>query len=634
MSKDLFYFGDPHVCWNSDKTQILDYTIQVSHRGLNEQKNISAPSLDILELKVKYQFYMEWYDKWEEVKSSQIKDYENTFDLEDMTLFKEGDVVSYFIDNLMLQLPSIDGTIDCNVLFKNIDGREGKDLLKAALIEIVNSRTLEAKQALNRIDNLLLQTSSVNDTVDWESLKKRDKFTEQPPLKPSPTQKLEYPSKPDKQCAEFTPWLTVWERIIKSKRARKIQEYEDKHTKAVSEWEEKKAEIEKQNNELDAAFKDELKKYESQLSEWEHGKREFLDEQTTFNNNIDRLKKLYWKQDAESVVVYCKMVLNNSEYPDSFPKNFELEYNSDSKILIIEYELPSLECFPKIQEVKYIASKNEIKEVHLPESKLKKMFDDAIYKITLRTMHEIFEADAANAIDAISFNGRINAINKATGNNETNCVLTIQAKKDEFSKINLSKVDPKTCFKSLKGIAASKLSSLTSVQPILQISRLDKRIVEGYAVANQIDNSTNIAVMDWQDFENLIREIFEKEFAVSGGEVKITQASRDGGVDAIAFDPDPIRGGKIVIQAKRYTNTVGVSAVRDLYGTLINEGATKGILVSTADYGPDAYEFAKGKPITLLNGSNLLYILERHGHHAKIDLREAKKILNERDKSL
>ncbi len=69
-----------------------------------------------------------------------------------------------------------------------------------------------------------------------------------------------------------------------------------------------------------------------------------------------------------------------------------------------------------------------------------------------------------------------------------------------------------------------------------------------------------------EDFENLIRELFEKVFSVNGGEVKITQASRDGGVDAIAFDPDPIRGGKIIIQAKRYTNTVGLSAVRDLYG--------------------------------------------------------------------
>ena len=138
--------------------------------------------------------------------------------------------------------------------------------------------------------------------------------------------------------------------------------------------------------------------------------------------------------------------------------------------------------------------------------------------------------------------------------------------------------------------------------------------------------------MDWQDFENLIREIFQKEFSVSGGEVKITQASRDGGVDAVAFDPDPIRGGKIVIQAKRYTNVVGVSAVRDLYGTTMNEGATKGILVTTSDFGPDAYEFIKGKPLTLISGSNLLHLLEKHGHKARIDLREAKKILSDREK--
>jgi restriction system protein len=101
-------------------------------------------------------------------------------------------------------------------------------------------------------------------------------------------------------------------------------------------------------------------------------------------------------------------------------------------------------------------------------------------------------------------------------------------------------------------------------------------------------------------------------------------------VDAVAFDPDPIHGGKIVIQAKRYTNTVGVAAVRELYGTLLNEGAMKGILVTTADYGPDAYQFAADKPLVLLNGGNLLSLLEKHGHKAKIDLQEAKQILGEK----
>ena len=88
-----------------------------------------------------------------------------------------------------------------------------------------------------------------------------------------------------------------------------------------------------------------------------------------------------------------------------------------------------------------------------------------------------------------------------------------------------------------------------------------------------------------------------------------------------------------MIQAKRYTNTVGVSSVRDLYGTVLNEGASKGILVTTADYGPDAYEFAKGKPLVLLSGANLLHLLEKHGHKAKIDLKEAKRILAEQEQA-
>ena len=68
--------------------------------------------------------------------------------------------------------------------------------------------------------------------------------------------------------------------------------------------------------------------------------------------------------------------------------------------------------------------------------------------------------------------------------------------------------------------------------------------------------------------------------------------------------------------------------MRDLYGTLMNEGANKGILVTTSDYGPDAYKFASDKPIQLLNGGNLLHLLEQYGHKARIDLQEAKNILN------
>lgn len=150
----------------------------------------------------------------------------------------------------------------------------------------------------------------------------------------------------------------------------------------------------------------------------------------------------------------------------------------------------------------------------------------------------------------------------------------------------------------------------------------DKRLIDSQSVVNDISSSTNLATMDWEDFEHLVREIFEKEFSKNGGEVKITHASRDGGVNAVAFDP--VRGGKIAIQVKRYNNTVSASAVGDLYGTVLNEGVTKGLLVTAADFSPDAYSFVKDKLLSLINGSNLLYLLEKHGIRARINIKEAK----------
>jgi restriction system protein len=46
---------------------------------------------------------------------------------------------------------------------------------------------------------------------------------------------------------------------------------------------------------------------------------------------------------------------------------------------------------------------------------------------------------------------------------------------------------------------------------------------------------------------------------------------------------------------------------------MINEGANKGILVSTSGCGSGAFDFVKNKPIELIDGGSLLYLLENHG---------------------
>ncbi len=64
-------------------------------------------------------------------------------------------------------------------------------------------------------------------------------------------------------------------------------------------------------------------------------------------------------------------------------------------------------------------------------------------------------------------------------------------------------------------------------------------------------------------------------FKEMGIEVMTTERSGDGGVDVRAMDPDPIRGGKLVIQVNRYRSTIPPARVRDLYGTMLHEGATR-----------------------------------------------------------
>jgi restriction system protein len=285
-------------------------------------------------------------------------------------------------------------------------------------------------------------------------------------------------------------------------------------------------------------------------------------------------------------------VLRRSQYPAWLPRECELDFNPDNACLIVEFRLPPRDSLPTLNKVDYVQSRGEFVEHHLAPTKLNEIYDSLLYQITIRTLYELFGADEGNVLRSVVFNGYVRDIDPANGQDREACILSVHASREAFQSLNLARIDPRSCFRSLKGVGSPKLHTVTPVAPIMKSSRFDKRFAAAYDVADALTEGFNLAAMDWEDFEQLIRELFAEEFASGGGEVKVTRASRDGGIDAVVFDPDPIRGGKIVIQAKRYTNTVDVSAVRDLYGSVHNEGANKGILVTTADYGPDAHEFA------------------------------------------
>ena len=484
--------------------------------------------------------------------------------------------------------------------------------------QLAEQQTKEAEEEISGLDTLLDVATKKDHRLDWSKLKDHTAYPTPRPREPGPI-----PTPVEPRIESFQPGLNWFSRLIPPISSKRKAEAQDRFRVTNAEWQLAMAKTEQTRMA-------QLQHYESELANWTNQKSVWLENQKNRNSAIDSKQDAYRRGEPTNIVDYCEMVLGASEYSHAFPSSFELDYIAETRVLVVDYSLPSTEALPKIKGYKYVATKNEVQPIAVTESWLNKTYDSVLYQIALRTLFELFQSDEAGALESVVFNGWVNSIDRANGKEVNACVITVQANKSEFLEINLAQVDPKACFKKLKGISASKLTALSPVRPILLLNREDKRFVPSHQVVDALDDSANLASMDWEEFEYLIRELFEKEFSSGGGEVKITQASRDGGVDAIVFDPDPIRGGKIVIQAKRYTNTVGVSAVRDLFGTIHNEGANKGILVTTADYGPDSYEFAKGKPITLLSGNELLFLLQKHGHKARIDLPEARRLAAEK----
>jgi restriction system protein len=86
----------------------------------------------------------------------------------------------------------------------------------------------------------------------------------------------------------------------------------------------------------------------------------------------------------------------------------------------------------------------------------------------------------------------------------------------------------------------------------------------------------------------------------------------DSGIDGIAAELSSEFSGKLLVQAKRYRHPVPVDSVRSLYGEVLHQGASKGILITTSTFGRSAYSFAINKPLELIDGANLLYLLSEY----------------------
>ncbi|MGV4982038.1 restriction endonuclease [Streptomyces sp. NRAIS4] len=317
------------------------------------------------------------------------------------------------------------------------------------------------------------------------------------------------------------------------------------------------------------------------------------------------------RRDPDAVVEYFSAALYASRaWPEDFPRQVAAAYDSAAGQLVLDWELPAYGVVPEVKSVRYMSGADQDKETPRPVSQRRALYREVLAQCVLLVLHELFSADELGALESVTLNGFVDGHDPTTGRRGHIYLATVMAPGSTFRDLHLAQVDAGSCLAdALRGQLSARPDQLTSVRPSRRPQDVGNRVV-----THGGEDEPDLYEMDPIAFEHLVADVFR----AMGMQAVTTQRSNDGGVDVDALDPTPIRGGKIVVQVKRYRHTVPPTAVRDLYGTVQDAGANKGVLVTTSKFGPGSHAFADGKPLELISGTELVDLLHRHGLRGRL----------------
>jgi restriction system protein len=128
----------------------------------------------------------------------------------------------------------------------------------------------------------------------------------------------------------------------------------------------------------------------------------------------------------------------------------------------------------------------------------------------------------------------------------------------------------------------------------------------GHRVGKLVDRQTSLQSLQnisWKEFEWMVAEAFRRQgYSVT----ESLNKGPDGGVDLVLHKD----GKKSLVQCKRWkTYSVGAPVVREIFGLLIDHKADEAIVVTSGKFTSEAVQFSEGKPITLVDGDQLLNLV-------------------------
>ena len=441
------------------------------------------------------------------------------------------------------------------------------------------SRTREAQGILNSIRATLPSSVGHRFTFSWDD---RRNHVPYPIAQPEVTYH-NFPVQPQPTDAAYTPHFGILDKIVGPLHDKKVAECQLLYQQALSNWESTCAQLGQSNDRLEAD-------YLARIEKWKTDKHAFEQTQAKAVAATDLKLQRYRSGSAPEVVEFNTKILEQSPYPEFFEKSFDLDFNGVKRVLIVNYDLPAFDDFPKLESVKYVKAKDTFAESTLSAKAASELYASFVFQVCLRTVQEIFASDVAKVINGVGFNGYVSATNPATGHVDRTCIMALNTTPTVLSPLNLTKVDAEECFQGLGGRSSDPLQKYRAVTPAsAEASQASSESGWIATLKQRIEQAGGTVVMQVKDLQQLIGSVPGSRANLGDSRSLITLLAEGG----YAVEPD----ASLLAQSYRSSDAIALyvpQSSADLKTSSAYEGAAAILamcgLVAVADGRPERYE--------------------------------------------
>jgi restriction system protein len=324
------------------------------------------------------------------------------------------------------------------------------------------------------------------------------------------------------------------------------------------------------------------------------------------NASIEEFQRRVLAAEREAVTKYFGRVFSSVvDRSSSFPRGRRLAYVPESKLLLVEWQVPGTDVIPREKEYRYQKLTDSV-GVHKWRSvgEVRDIYQQLLAQMALRAANTAFGTDPAELVDTVIFNAVA-----ASDDDSGPCLFTMSTSRKHFSRLNLDDLDDAMDLARRHcGAAVSAYpDELAAVIPVVPYDLADPTVRSSSA-----SRAPNLMTAPLEDFQRLVQRLLER--------VGYTVTPLGHATGSYLASSDTAGGEeRSVVHVQRADGRIEAALVRGLQSAVRQQRAGGGMLFTTAGIEPQAFEYAHGRPLRLYDGHSVVAWCRKHNLPARIE---------------